>query len=184
MSIIPSLMKQADQYSRYKIPFSQFFEAGKIYFQEKNKYMEQHSIAMFNKDKKGLERDVRSLIGSSATNWAKDNHGHYCEFNPEKRIGKNSEDKVVLNYQTNPDSIHELNKQIIKLDANLIFEREQVIETLLKNYFKKIGPEVCWKLEVSDIFNTNNKFKYTITAYYYNISSNKAKTIHKKAFNL
>lgn len=183
MSIIPSLMKQADQYSRYKVPFSKFFEAGKIYFQRNGKYLEQHSIAMFNKDRKALEKDIKSL-GPSEAIWTEDSFGHYCEFNPEKQVSKNSKDKVTLNYQTNPDSIHELSKQIIKLDANLVFERKQVIETLLKNYFQKIGPGICWMLEVSDIYKTKNKFKYTITAYYYNISSSKAKKIHKKIFNL
>ena len=184
MSIIPSLMKQADQYSRYKIPFSQFFEAGKVYFQKNGKHTEQHSIAIFNKNKKILTRDVRSLIGSSETTWAKDRHGHYCEFNPEKLVNQINQEKVCLKYLTNPNSIHELNKQIIKLDANLVFEKEQAIETLLENYFHKIGPEVCWKLEISDIFKTKDKYKYTITAHYYNVSSSKAKIIHKKAFNL
>ncbi|MDD4026919.1 MAG: phenylalanine--tRNA ligase beta subunit-related protein [Candidatus Shapirobacteria bacterium] len=175
-SLIPSLTQQLDQYTRFKLPEPQFFEIGKVFSKEGNKYIEKNSLALYNVDQNKLISDLQQLkLEGKIIN---DNFFEIIIDNlpkPKKYIPQLIKNNAV-----------ELNSQIITLDANLTLDTKEDSIKLIEKYSKIIGSEFLWKLIITDIYqdSKNSQYKYTFQASYFNLDDKKAKNLHLKSFNL
>lgn len=175
-SLIPSLMQQLDQYQRYKLNHPQFFEIGKIFSKDGDKYVEKNSLGIYHPNPNQLKNDLQCL-------------------NLPDNIKDSSFTEIIIdnlpkinNYQ--PKNIHqpayELISQLIILDANIVFDSIQDPSKLIKKYTQIIGPKYFWEMVITDIYqDTNNqKYRYTLRVSYFNVDDKTAKEIHLKAFGL
>ncbi|RLC35351.1 hypothetical protein DRH14_01135, partial [Candidatus Shapirobacteria bacterium] len=191
-SLITSAIKQAKQYSKYKLPSPQFFEVAKVFNLDKSKkfpYQEHYSLAIFNQDKTQLQSLLSHLsqqLGTTINNpqYYSDKYGHYLEINLEK-IKITKIPHIKIDQPTTSKSAIELTSQIINLDANLELNQKTDPNKLLQKYAKLIG-QPLWQIEITDIYHDTNKnvYRYTFRVYYYNIDEKQAKSLHLKVFNL
>ncbi len=160
-SLIPSLTQQLDQYQRFKLPETQFFEIGKVFFQEGDKFVEKTAIGIYNYNQKQLKNDLQSL--KLETNIVDNNFAEIILDNLPS-IGK-----YIPNNQLN--NAVELTSQIITLDANLTLNTKEDPLQLINKYSQLIGPESLWKLIITDIYHDSktDKYRYTFQASYFNI---------------
>lgn len=178
-SLIPSLEQQLDQYSRYKLPQPQFFEIGKIFSQEGDKYIEKNALGIYNHNADILRRDVLQNVTANEKN-IKIN-GNFVEIilddlpKPEKYIPVQQKNNA-----------YELTSQIITLDANITLEEKSDPVELIEKYSKIIGSQYLWQLIITDIYQDQktNKYRYTFQASYFNLDDKTAKSIHLKTFDL
>ncbi len=192
MSLASSLYLQIVQAKKLKLPDQQFFEAGKVYYQKENNYLENYAVGFYQPDFDRLESDAKKLVAKLGA----ENYQYSIEKIKNKKFIEINLDKLVEIISQVPETslkspnaqtgkAIELTGQIIDLDANVILDKKVSPEKLIKKYQQKISPEHLWKLEIIDIYQTkNNQYKYTFRAYYYNLSAAKAKDIHLKTFNL
>ena len=175
-SLIPSLVQQLDQYNRFKLPEPQFFEIGKVFFKEGDTFIEKNSLGLYNHSSKQLISDLQTL-GLSATL----TQNNFAEIliddliKPDKYIPNQLQNKAI-----------ELTSQIITLDANITLDTKEDPLKLIEEYSKLIGPDLLWKLIITDIYqdSKNNKYRYTFQASYFNTDDKTAKALHLKTFNL
>jgi phenylalanyl-tRNA synthetase beta chain len=191
MSLASSLNLQTIQSKKLKLPDRQFFEIGKIYYQLNRKYLENYSVSLYHPNDKLLKKDTEKLLnklnGEGDYSVEKINGKTFVEINLDKLVSALSEiPEISLDTpQVQTSSAVELTRQIIDLDANVIIDHKINPQKLINKYQQKIPSDHLWKLEITDIYRTDDKkFKYTIRAYYYNITAAKAKEIHKTAFEL
>lgn len=175
-SLIPSLKHQVDQYLRFKLPPTQFFEIGKIFFKTANQYLEKNALAIYNSDPKKLVDDLKHL--DLNTNIIDDNFTEIILDNLDK----------PQQYQPIISSSHayQLTRQIITLDANITLDTKKDPFKLITKYSKIINSEHLWQLTITDIYHDQitQKYRYTFQASYFNLDDKTAKEIHLKAFNL
>jgi phenylalanyl-tRNA synthetase beta chain len=175
-SLIQSLTQQLDQYNRYKLPNPQFFEIGKIFYQENGKYIEKNSLGIYNYDSNKLIEDLKKL-------------------NLEGKIIDNNFVEIILDDLEKPDlyipktennNAYELTSQIITLDANVILEKKEDEKELINKYSQIIGNKYLWQMVITDSFEDKKtgKFKYTFRVSYFNTDDKTAKALHLKSFNL
>jgi phenylalanyl-tRNA synthetase beta chain len=164
-SLIPSLKQQLDQYLRYKLPQPQFFEIGKIFYQENGKYIEKNALGIYNQDPSSFEKLGLDLKIE----------GNFAEIildnlpKPDNYIPPTQNNNAV-----------ELTSQIITLDANVnLTDKKDPLE-LIKEYSSKIDPAILWSMEIVDIYEN----RYTFRVSYYNCDDKTAKKIHLSTFNL
>jgi len=191
MSLTSSLYLQTIQSKKFKLPDRQFFEIGKIYYQLNGKYLEKYSVSLYRPNNKSLKNDVEKLFNKlnreGDYSVEKINAKTFIEINLDKLVGVLSEipEFSLDSPQVQTSGAVELTSQIINLDANVILDKKTAPEKLINIYQQKIPNDSLWKLEITDIYQTDDKkFKYTFRAYYYNITASKAKQIHLKAFKL
>jgi phenylalanyl-tRNA synthetase beta chain len=175
-SLIPSLAQQLDQYERFKLPKTQFFEIGKVFSKEGDKFIEKTSLGLYHHNFKQLINDLQKLkLSATIVN------NNFAEIilddlsKPNKYISKLQNNTVV-----------ELTSQIITLDANLTLDTRENPIKLIEKYSKIIGPKSLWKLIITDIYQDSktNKYRYTFQASYFNLDDKTAKEIHLQVFNL
>ncbi len=175
-SLIPSLQEQQDQYERLKLFSTQFFEIGKIFFQEGDKYIEKNSLGIYNSKAENLVSDLEKLGIKGKIVDKK-----YVEIILDDLPKPNSYAPQVKNFKA-----YELTSQIITLDANVSFSDEKDPVELIKHYSEIIGDKYLWQLIITDIYKDtkSNQFRYTFRASYFNIDDKTAKDIHLKSFGL
>lgn len=170
-SLIPSLKLQFDQYLRFKVPSSQFFEIGKIFSKINGKYIEKYALGIYNPDSEKLSRDARSCVSMDKIKL----DGSFVEIilddlpKPEKYIPKTIDNTAI-----------ELTSQIITLDANVNFDSPQDPLKLIEKYTSLIDPNILWSMEIIDVY----KNRYTFRVSYYNCDDKTAKKVHLNTFNL
>lgn len=175
-SLIPSLKQQLDQYSRFKLNATQFFEIGKIFSQKGGDYVEKNSLAIFCNDSNKLKQDLDKLnlkadiIDQNFTEIIIDDLPKIKNYTPK-----------VLN-----QSAYELTSQIIILDANITLDHQEDPINLIKKYSQIIGPEILWEMIITDVYHDskNNKYRYTFRVSYFNTDDKTAKETHLQAFDL
>jgi phenylalanyl-tRNA synthetase beta chain len=195
-SIIPSLVDQRQQYSRYKVKDQPFFQIGKIYYQEKiGDYQEKYALALYHPNSFQLEQDLDTLLIKLGLNQdqlidapiiSQAQGGTYIEI-----ILDSLADIIDLSLlKTNRSSgsgenAYELTRQILTLDANLSLKTKIDPKKLLEKYSKKLGKHL-WQIIITDIFYDQKKkiYRYTFRVSYFNLSSAKAKSLHLSTFNL
>jgi len=187
-SIITSLRKQLKQYQKYKLPQSKFFEIGKVYYQNKDRFCEHYSLGIYNGDKKELRTALESLrdhIGVDLKREIVTSSTSFIEINLEKLLNQTDSKIESPETKTSRESIIELTSQIITLDANIFTDKKENPESILRKYQKAIG-ENLWQIVITDIYFDKKlkKYKYTFQASYFNIDDKTAKKIHLGAFGL
>lgn len=175
-SLIPSLQQQLDQYSRYKLVNCQFFEIGKVFSKEGDKFIEKTALGIYHSNPQQLLSDIEKL--NLKTQLTQNN---FIEItlddiqNPEKYIPK-----------TTINSAYELTSQIITLDANITLNNQEEPEILIKKYSKIIGDQYLWEIVITDIYHDvkTDKYRYTFRVSYFNTDDKTAKELHLKSFDL
>ncbi|MFA5750063.1 MAG: phenylalanine--tRNA ligase beta subunit-related protein [Candidatus Shapirobacteria bacterium] len=175
-SLIPSLKQQLDQYHRFKLDNSQFFEIGKIFSQEGDKYIEKNALGLYCPDSNKLLADLKQL--KLDVNIVNQNFAEIIIDNLDKP--KNYTPKILN------QSAYELNSQLIILDANLTLNFEENPIDLIKKYSQMIDSTILWEIVITDIYHDskNNKYRYTFRVSYFNTDDKTAKKIHLRVFNL
>jgi len=189
-SIISSLILQQLRYQRYKVENRQFFEIGKIFYKEAQKFLEKYSLGICHDSKTCLEETLKQLAKKLkiAINYQIINHKDV--FMAEIDLDKISSQiktvpEIKLKKPTQAeDSVQELTSQIITLDANVFTKQKSDPEDLIKKYQKIIGEQNLWQIKIIDIYQDKSGYKYTLRVSYFNISDKEAKKIHLSAFNL
>ena len=199
-NIIPSLINQKQQYSRLKLENQQFFEIGKIYYQEKiGDYQEKYSLALHHPRATQLQTDIDTLLSQLQIN-----SNQLIDIPIIQKHRQNTYIEIVLdsladiisqkhlhqnnNFSTKKQikqTAHELTGQITTLDANLNLKNKISPATLIQKYSKKIGKHL-WQIVITDIYRdtTKNLYRYTFRVSYFNLDSKTAKSLHLKVFNL
>jgi phenylalanyl-tRNA synthetase beta chain len=175
-SLIPALKEQIDQYQRLKLNATQFFEIGKVFFQNNGQFIEKNVLGIYNADSKSLTDHLQQLnlngevIDQNFSEIILDDLNKPDNYSPKPK-----------NYQA-----YELTSQIITLDANVTFDQEQNPVDLIKHYQEIIGDQYLWQLVITDSFQDpkTNKFRYTFRASYFNVDDKTAKSLHLKSFGL
>jgi phenylalanyl-tRNA synthetase beta subunit len=175
-SLIPSLKHQLDQYQRFKLPPTQFFEIGKTFFKKDNHYIEKNTLALYHFNPDQLTTDLKKLHLQP----------QIIDHNFAEITLDNLETPPQYQPQVNSHPAYELNRQIITLDANINLNSRQNPKKLIEKYVQKIGLENLWQLTITDIYQdkTTQKYRYTFQASYFNLDDKTAKNIHLKAFGL
>ena len=178
-SLIPSLTQQLDQYTRFKLPYPQFFEIGKIFFQEGDKYIEKNALGIYHHHSDTLKQDLlnKLSIDESKINFA----ANFVEIilddltKPEKYLP-----------QQIKNNAYELTSQVITLDANITLNTQADPIDLIKKYSQIIGNQFLWSIIITDIYHDskNNQFRYTFRVSYFNTDDKTAKEIQLKSFVL
>lgn len=81
-------------------------------------------------------------------------------------------------------AVAELTKKIVTLDANVILQKDEKIDSFLEKIRNKIGANKIWDLWISDTFAIDESIKYTIRVSYLELTDEEAKKIHLEAFGL
>lgn len=175
-SLIPSLAQQLDQYQRFKLPQTQFFEIGKIFSKEGDNFIEKTALGIYNYNQEQLEKDLQTI--KLETNIIDNNFAEITLDN------LSTISKYISNNQLN--NAFELTSQVITLDANLTLDTKEDPIQLINKYSQLIGSESLWKLVITDIYHDSktDKYRYTFQASYFNIDDKKAKQLHLKTFDL
>ncbi len=199
-SIIPSLINQKQQYHRFKLENQQFFEIGKIYYQEKaGDYQEKYSLAFHHPNQKHLETDLNTLLAQLRLNSEQlidspliqtHQDNTYVEIILDNLSHIIDTDYLLQNKYFAPkkslkSTAYELSKQIVILDANVTTKTKLDPKKLLKKYSKKLGKNL-WHITITDIYHDNKKniHRYTFRVSYFNLNDKSAKNLHLKTFNL
>jgi phenylalanyl-tRNA synthetase beta chain len=175
-SLIPSLKQQLDQYQRYKLNRPQFFEVGKIFSKEEDKYIEKNSLGIYHPNPDQLKNDLQYL------NLPQDNkNSSFIEIIIDNLPKINYYQPKIVRH-----SAYELVSQLIILDANITFDSLQDSSQLIEKYTQIIGTKYLWEIVITDIYQdtTNQKYRYTLRVSYFNVDDKTAKEIHLKAFGL
>ena len=189
-SICSCLKFQNRQYQKLKIPQRRFFEIGKIFYQNKGQYRERWSLGIFDQSAKklikNLDRFYRNFgLKISKKNIIKTGKGAMTEINLTK-LAKSLDQIPKITLAKPPQRVdqaaQELSGQIIDLDANLIFTKEQDPKKLIEEYQAKFDPDILWQLVVLDFYREEKVYKYTLRAFYYNCSAKVAKKAHREVF--
>lgn len=175
-SLIPSLAQQLDQYQRYKLNQPQFFEIGKIFNKEGDRYIEKNSLGIYHPNPNQLKNDLQYLDLPISTD-----DSSFIEIIIDNLPKTNDYQPKIVRH-----SAYELLSQLIILDANITFDSIQDQEKLIEKYTQIIGPKYFWEMVITDIYQdtTNQKYRYTLRVSYFNVDDKIAKEIHLKAFGL
>ena len=90
--------------------------------------------------------------------------------------------ELLLSIQNNP--VVEVTQKLIALDANVELGAGESIYDYFDTLGEKIGSERIWSMAVSDIYQLEDKTRYTIRVTYMDLSDQEAKEIHLKVFGL
>ncbi len=190
-AIVSSLINQKEQLEKFKIEDINLFEIGKVFYRHQDKYLEHYSLGLLGLNKTKLEKDIGQLLSelnvpglSPAITPVKD--FFVAEINLKTVLAKmksKPKDKII-NYPDSPQSVQELTKQIVSLDANVVVTNKIEPADLIKNYLKKLKNQPVWQIKIIDIYKTQSGFKYTLRVSYYNLTQKQARNIHLQVFRL
>jgi len=175
-NLIPSLIQQLDQYSRYKLTNCQFFEIGKIFSQKGDKYIEKNALGIYHFNPQQLLSDIEKL-------------------NLNAELIQNNFVEIILDDLSKPEKYtpqttinhaYELTSQIITLDANITLDSQEDPENLIKKYSQIIGDQYLWEIVITDVYHDAkaDKYRYTFRVSYFNTDDKTAKDLHLKSFGL
>lgn len=175
-SLIPSLTQQLDQYTRFKLPEPQFFEIGKVFSKEGDKFIEKNALGIYNYNSQQLISDLEKL-------------------NLKAQITDDNFVEIILDDLAKPEkyvpiqqlnNAYELVNQIITLDANIVLDHHEDEIELIKKYCQKIDSKILWQMVITDYYfdKNNNNHKYTFRVSYFNTDDKTAKKIHLETFEL
>lgn len=175
-SLIQSLKQQLDQYHRFKLPQAQFFEIGKIFFQNDGQYQEKYSLGLYHYNSQELLTSLKEL--NLPINIIDQNFAEIILDDlemPDKYLPQTKNSKAI-----------ELTSQIITLDANLTLDNEKNSLELINEYSQKIDSNIFWSMQITDIYHDQklNKYRYTFQVSYFNCDDKTAKNIHLSTFGL
>lgn len=175
-SLIQSLKQQLDQYHRFKLPQAQFFEIGKIFFQNDGQYQEKYSLGLYHYNSQELLTSLKEL--NLPINIIDQNFAEIILDDlemPDKYLPQTKNSKAI-----------ELTSQIITLDANLTLDNEKNSLELINEYSQKIDSNIFWSMQITDIYHDQklNKYRYTFQVSYFNCNDKTAKNIHLSTFGL
>ncbi len=175
-SLIQSLKQQLDQYHRFKLPQAQFFEIGKIFFQNDGQYQEKYSLGLYHYNSQELLTSLKEL--NLPINIIDQNFAEIILDDlemPDKYLPQTKNSKAI-----------ELTSQIITLDANLTLDNEKNSIELINEYSQKIDSNIFWSMQITDIYHDQklNKYRYTFQVSYFNCNDKTAKNIHLSTFGL
>jgi len=194
-SLITSLLEQIAQYGRYKLPKTQYFEIGKIFYldrQQKNPYQEKYSVALYHNNPDTLIDNIKTLSKRLSINLIDQKPGlfikngfHFFEIYLDHLVELPGLISTPNMQNVIKNSAYELTSQIITLDANVVFSEKQDPQQLLQTYVAKINPQYLWNLVILDVYEDSapKQFKYTVRAYYYNLDDKSAKKLHQQVFS-
>lgn len=171
-SITQSLQNQVDQYNRYKLVSQKFFEVGKIFYKDGDKFVEKYSLGIYNHDPEQLRRDSINAVSTE-----KDIKliGNFAEIILDDLPKPESYSPKIIN-----NNAVELTSQIITLDANVNFDSPQDTQKLIEKYSNLIDKNILWSIDITDIYQN----RYTFRVCYYNTDDKTAKEIHLQTFDL
>ena len=178
-SLIPSLIQQLDQYQRLKLNATQFFEIGKIFSKEGDKFIEQNALAIYNCDSEKLQKDIKSL-NLPLVKGGPRGINNFTEIILDNLPQPKTYIPKIENYHA-----YELTSQIITLDANITLDNQEDPIKLINKYSQELGNNL-WQLVITDVYQDpkTNKYRYTFRASYFNLDDKTAKNLHLKIFNL
>ena len=101
---------------------------------------------------------------------------YFTEINIEKIT------KMLTGINNNP--VVELTQKLISLDVNIELNEKDSIFEYLDNLEKKINKKNIWSINIADIYQVEDKKKYTLRVTYEELSDKEAKDIHQKTFGL
>lgn len=87
-----------------------------------------------------------------------------------------------ISQSSNP--VVELTQKLIELDANVELPNEQSIYDYLQPIKNQIASDYLWSMEIVDVYQLENKKRYTIKTTYKELSDQEAKEKHLKYFGL
>jgi len=191
-SMLSPLMLQEAKYKKYKVDSKQFFEIGKIFYKKGNEYLEKYSLGLCHNSKKSLEKAINQFAKKLNIKIKPKIISHKKVFITEIDLEKiNAQVKTIPEIKLtkqiqNKGSVQELTSQIITLDANVILNKKEPPENLIKKYQKIIGSKNLWQIKIIDVYQDKktNQYKSTFRVSYFNISAKKAKSAHLSAFEL
>ena len=181
-TIISSLQNQFEQYKKYKLDDTSFFEIGNIFYQQGNDYIEKYSLGIFSPYSDKLQTDLDKIDLGDPDHVIKNNSGLFIEYILNNKASKA---KTQTYDKTDSHAAIELTRQIVTLDANLTLSKKIDSNDLINEYSQKIGKHL-WQMKITDIYHNtkDNTYKYTFRVSYYNLSSAKSKKLHLDTFNL
>ncbi|MFA5742649.1 MAG: phenylalanine--tRNA ligase subunit beta [Candidatus Paceibacterota bacterium] len=91
---------------------------------------------------------------------------------------------VEILSKSNSISTVELNQKLIPLDANIELNAAESIFDYLEEAKKKINKDHLWSINITDVYQIENRIRYTIRVNYQEITDQEAKKIHLEVFNL
>ncbi|MFH1601360.1 MAG: phenylalanine--tRNA ligase beta subunit-related protein [Candidatus Shapirobacteria bacterium] len=189
-SMISSLLAQARQYQKYKVRPLHFFEVGKTFSQVSKKFEEVYSLGLCQENKQALKKDIEEFsaaLGVKPIASLTEKKGlALAEINLNELLKIIKRWPKIKNPESNQNSVVELNKQIISLDANVVLGQKKKPEEIIKKYAVKVSEKRLWNLIITDLFyqpKTKN-YKYTFRASYYNLDAKAAKKLHLRVFGL
>lgn len=183
-NLVESLKNQYLQYERYKLINQKFFEIGKIYYIDNNQYVEKYVLGISDYQTNTLKETIKNITATK---------------DPEQYIKDQLKNQyfaeIYLDELTKPDDYtpkviiqpaYELSFQIITLDANVTYEKEQDPIELIKHFSQIIGNKNLWHLSISDIYHDTKSghYRYTFRASYFNVDDKTAKELHLSSFGL
>lgn len=187
-SIISSLIKQADIYSRYCLPNPKFFEIGKIFQKTNSNYQENLAVGIFCQSEEELSTSINTIIKTLNLDIPSQSYTKYTDYNGyyAQIILDGLTKFLPFNQNISSTQAIELTSQITSLDATITFQEKQDEANLISFYTKKINQDIFWSIFIKDYYfdSKTKKHNYTFTANYYNCTSQLAKSIHLKAFGL
>ncbi|MFA7300944.1 MAG: phenylalanine--tRNA ligase beta subunit-related protein [Candidatus Shapirobacteria bacterium] len=128
-SLIPSLKLQLEQYNKYKLPNSKFFEIGKIFYKDEEKFVEKYALGKYD------GQNFSEIILDDLEK-------------PENYVPKSIDNNAV-----------ELTSQIITLDANVTINNHSEPTQLIEKYSALIDKNILWSMEITDIFKDKYTFR-------------------------
>lgn len=171
-SMLQSLHLQLEQYQRFKLNQTRFFEIGKIFYKENNRFIEKYALGVYNSSPKQLKLDIPRLVKGGVRGGFDSNFAELLLDNlPQPESYQPS---------STSNTAYELTSQIITLDANVNFDSPQNPATLIKKYTALIDPAIFWSISLIDVYQN----RYTFRVCYFNCDDKTAKSTHLKTFNL
>lgn len=212
-SIAVSLLGQAQNYQKNNINPIQLFEIGKIFGKRDSNYLEVNSLGLLinNKDINLLKDKLESLLRNLGLekieyqldqNPPKSAHPLSCwqiRINNtvsgiiyitnthaflESCVAEVNLDIVdQLKNEIKSDSSKEVTQKIVDLDANIVLDTHQDINSFVLNKVDAVEQNL-WAWQIIDEYKTNENIKYTIRVSYVNLTDPEAKELHAKLFNV
>ncbi len=176
-TLISSLISQRNQYDRYKVPSTKFFEIGKIFNLTDGNYVEDHALGIYTDKPEDLQI-LEDKLQAKLT-WTSYQNYHQA-------ILTNILDFQEYKQEPPANNSYELTTQISELDATISLDSSQDSQKLIDTYTQKIDKNILFALVIKDYYldPKTKHHNYTFTAWYYNCDSQTAKQTHLTAFNL
>lgn len=209
-TMAPGLLNQVIEFEKKNIERMRLFEIGKIFGKKNGKYSEYDSLGILiksndiKKAKETIEKLLRTL-GFSEIFYCKNEKvpeianpfSFWDIFVKDKRIAvlyklreRTNTYFTELNISKISDLLGKINNnptvelthKLVSLDANIETNKDENIYKYIERLRQSIRKENIWSIEIKDVFNLEDRTKYTIRVVYKELTDQEAKKIHKKIF--